>query len=237
MDLKSVFITRCFLPCTLSCFSRLPWCWQFNLKVSRGSCSGLKHTLQAEIAVGRKSCKKKMLRGKSRNFRNIFFRNNMMFHNQQLFLQQQYNFLQFASVSSSNLYSNGSNRRPPAYHFFDCFFALLAPYSNPSCLLFFGICLSQILIVFLTLIVVQGQILYRSDRLNFSQAVQFPPYLFFLPIYQIFGKFHLTCLFHHSSFINYLCKFQTPCLFPSIPPPPPRPPAPPAPLFIRALRV
>ena len=162
-----------------------------------------------------------MLRGKSCNFRNIFFRNNMMFHNQQLFLQQQYNFLQFASVSSSNLYSNGSNRRPPAYHFFDCFFALLAPYSNPSCLLFFGICLSQILIVFLTLIVVQGQILYRSDRPNFSQAVQFPPYLFFLPIYQIFGKFHLTCLFHHPSIIKYLCKFQTPCLFPSLPPPPP----------------
>ena len=32
----------------------------------------------------------------------------------QLFLPQQYNFLRFASFSSRNLYSKGSNRRPPA---------------------------------------------------------------------------------------------------------------------------
>ena len=33
----------------------------------------------------------------------------------QLFLPEQDNFPQFASFSSRNLYSKGSNRRPPAY--------------------------------------------------------------------------------------------------------------------------
>ena len=38
--------------------------------------------------IGRNCCGKKMLRGKSRNFRNFFFRNNIIFHNSQLLLPQ-----------------------------------------------------------------------------------------------------------------------------------------------------
>ena len=47
--------------------------------------------------IGRSYCRKKILWGKSGNFRNFFFRNNIIFHNLQLFLLQQYNFSQFAS--------------------------------------------------------------------------------------------------------------------------------------------
>ena len=46
---------------------------------------------------GRNCCGKKLLRRKSTNFRNFFFRNNVIFHNSQLFLPQQYNLSQFAS--------------------------------------------------------------------------------------------------------------------------------------------
>ena len=69
--------------------------------------------------IGRNCCGKKKsweenVARKSRNFRNFFFFNNVIFHNSQLFLPQQYNFSQFASFSSRNLYSKGSNRRPMA---------------------------------------------------------------------------------------------------------------------------
>ena len=56
-----------------------------------------------------------MWQGKSHNFHNFFFCNNIIFHNLQLFLPQQYNFSQFAAFSSHNLYSKGSNRSSPAY--------------------------------------------------------------------------------------------------------------------------
>ena len=37
---RTFFTLRCFLFCTSSCFSRLPWGQQFNLKDSSASCCG-----------------------------------------------------------------------------------------------------------------------------------------------------------------------------------------------------
>ena len=39
---RALFILRYFLPCTLSFFSRLLWCWELDLKISRASCWSLK---------------------------------------------------------------------------------------------------------------------------------------------------------------------------------------------------
>ena len=118
-------------------------------------------TLQAEIVAGRKICGKKMLQGKSRNFRNFFFGNNIIFS-------------QFASFSSRSVYSKGSNRRHPAL-------GLLIFWFHPPVYYFFRICSSQfffssftltdtharyyqILLIFLSLIVVWGQFLYSEVR-------------------------------------------------------------------------
>ena len=129
---------------------------------------------------------KKMLRVKSRNFRNFFFRNNLVFHNSQVFLPQQYNFPQFASFSSSNLQTKGSN---------GCS-TLNSPYFNSS----LGLVLLQ-----------RGQ----TDPI-FIQVVQIPPYPLFFPVYQIFGKtpqppfikylgkFQTTCLFPPSCLLEPL---------------------------------
>ena len=40
----SFFTLSSFSPCTLSCLSKLPWDWHFNLKVSRASCCSSKHS-------------------------------------------------------------------------------------------------------------------------------------------------------------------------------------------------
>ena len=107
----------------------------------------------------------------------------------QLFLPQQYNFSQFASFFSCNLYSKGSNRCPPAYYFLDFFrttparlphMLLILTIATPCLLIFLNLFESkkffsftmtdihatyyQILLIFLTLIVVWGKFLYGEVR-------------------------------------------------------------------------
>ena len=94
------------------------------LSFDKGSIPDLKFLIQYFIgrnSCRRKSCRKKMLWGKSCNFHNFFYCSNLIFHNFQLFHLQQYNFSQFASFSSCNIYSKGSNRCHPSYKFFDFF--------------------------------------------------------------------------------------------------------------------
>ena len=138
--------------------------------------------------IGRNFRGKKILRGKSRNFRNFFFRNNIIFHNSQLFLPQQYNFSQFASFSSRNLYSKGSS------HFFS--FILTDTHARHY----------QILLIFLTLIVVWGLVSIWRDQTD--------------PIFGRLFKFHPI---HFSSpFIKYLeKKISTPFVYSTPPSAPP----------------
>ena len=153
-------------------------------------------TLKAEIVAGRKSCAKKILRRKSPNFRNFFFRNNVIFHNSQLFLPQQYNLSQFASFFPAIYTLRILTDVPQLTNFFTSFaLPSPAPYSNPpppaapppkvyyfyidwyTCKIlsnlvnfpYFNSCLGY----FFT---------------NFSYVAQTPPSPFFLPVYQIFGK-------------------------------------------------
>ena len=117
---------------------------------------------------GRNCCGKKLLRRKSTNFRNFFFRNNVIFHNSQLFLPQQYNLSQFASFFPAIYTLRILIDVPQLTNFFTCF-ALPSPtlYSNtpppplhphPVLIIFTltGIHARyyQILLTFLTLIVV-----------------------------------------------------------------------------------
>ena len=130
--------------------------------------------------IGRNFRGKKILRGKSRNFRNFFFRNNIIFHNSQLFLPQQYNFSQFASFSSRNLYSKvGAN-----------FFSFILTDTHARHY--------QILLIFLTLIVVWGLVSIWRDQTD--------------PIFGRLFKFHPI---HFSSpFIKYLeKKISTPFVY------------------------
>ena len=62
--------------------------------------------------------RQKLLRGEKVTEENVARKISQL---SQLFLPQQYNFSQFASFSSCNLYSKGSNRCPHAYYFFDFF--------------------------------------------------------------------------------------------------------------------
>ena len=64
-----------------------------------------------------------MLREKSRNFRNFFFRNNTIFHNLQLFVPQQYNFSQLAFFISATYTLRFLIDVPPLINFL-IFFAL-----------------------------------------------------------------------------------------------------------------
>ena len=96
--------------------------------------------------VGRNFRGKKILRGKSRNFRNFFFRNNIIFHNSQLFLPQQYNFSQFASFLPATY-----TLRVRAYFFS---FILTDTHARHY----------QILLIFLTLIVVWGLVSIWRDQ-------------------------------------------------------------------------
>ena len=154
-------------------------------------------TLKAEIVAGRKSCAKKILRRKSPNFRNFFFRNNVIFHNSQLFLPQQYNLSQFASFFPAIYTLRILTDVPQLTNFFTSFaLPSPAPYSNPPPLpppphpMFIIFTLTdiharyyQILLTFLTLIVV---------------------WVIFLPILATLLKLHP--LRFSSPFIKYLEK-------------------------------
>ena len=117
----------------------------------------------------------------------------------QLFLLQQYNFSQFALFSSCNLYSKGSSRHPLLINFL-IFFAPSPPLLIPTPPVYYFFEFVQA----------------RSNRPNFSWVVQIPPYPFFLPVYQIFGKIPPHLFILPPSFIKYLGKCQIPGLFPGL---------------------
>ena len=145
-----------------------------------------------------------VLRGKSHNFRNFFFCNNIIFHN---------------SFSSCNLYSKGSNRRPSTYYFFLIFWHTPmplppAPYSKPPCLLFFRICSSQKkffihidwytckillnLVNFPYFSSCLGLVFIRRDQTDpiLARLFKFHPVRFSSPFIKYLEKFHPTRLFH-----------------------------------------
>ena len=51
-----LFISQIF--CTLFCFSRLPWGWQFSLKASMASCCGSKHSSGPTICLNHTTIQK-----------------------------------------------------------------------------------------------------------------------------------------------------------------------------------
>ena len=178
-----------------------------------------------------------MLRGKSGNFRNFFFHNNIIFHNLYLFLPATYTLRVLIDA-------------PQLINFLIFFAPISSPLLIPTPLFilfsnsletkkFFSFTLTdiharyyQILLIFLTLIVVWGQFLYSEVRqTRFSQVVQTPPYPLFLPVSQIFGnipphlfipRLRLLSIWVNSKFPVYS---PSPSRTPSLPP------------SIRALRV
>ena len=122
--------------------------------------------------IGRNFRGKKILRGKSRNFRNFFFRNSIIFHNSQLFLPQQYNFSQFASFSSRNLYSKGSSQ----FFFIHIDWYTCKTLSNLVNFPYFNSCLGV------------SFYMARSDRPNFCRLFKFHPIHFSSPFIKYLEK-------------------------------------------------
>ena len=76
--------------------------------------------IRGQYFIGRNCCGKKMFRGKSRNFRDFFLRNNIIFRNSHLFLPTTYTLRVLIDV-------------PPIINFLIFFAPPIspAPYSNP----------------------------------------------------------------------------------------------------------
>ena len=88
--------------------SSINWIFLFLWRLS------IQNNPKLPTLLGRNYCRKKMLQGKSCNFHNFSFHNNIIFRNSQLFLLQQYNISQFPSPPSppSAAYPN-PNPNPP----------------------------------------------------------------------------------------------------------------------------